>query len=351
MRWGSEVGVAPVVRLVALYTALLGLTLLVFSSFVLTRVVVTPLDKLRLAAGHVAEGGAELVVPKGGSAELLELGASLATMCAKLRAEEHKLRDKVEELHAASEKLKQAQDTVVRSERLASVGKLAAGLAHELGNPIAAILSFQELLADSSNLDDDERDFLSRMNKETERVHRILRDLLDFARPAASVVSASEDGMASASVHGAIEHVLHLVRPQKAFADVDLRTDLGERQPAVAMAAERLEQVLLNLLLNAADVVPKPGGVIALSLIANDTHVELSIEDNGGGIDPEVADRLFEPFVTTKEIGKGTGLGLAVCRGLVEAVGGEIRVEEGDQGARFVLGLPRAGVATSAAEA
>jgi signal transduction histidine kinase len=362
----AAVGAGPTVRLVALYTGLLGLGLLVFSYFVLTRLVVGPIERLSRAAGRVAEGARELAVPDAGARELVDLGASLATMTGHLRAEEQKLRHKIAEVLAAEESLRQkvgeleaaraqlerandelrrAQDTLVRSERLASVGRLAAGLAHEIGNPIAAILSFQELLLDDE-LTAEQREFVERMKRETERVHRVLRDLLDFARPAARAISVSlapDDGEAGASVPAAVEQVVALVRPQKSFAGVEILTAFEEGVPPVAMRAERIEQVLLNLMLNAADAVPHPGGEIFVRVTRVRGTVEIAVEDNGGGIPPTVRDRLFEPFFTTKEVGKGTGLGLAVCRGLVEAVGGRIRAEDGAAGARFVLALPVAG--------
>ncbi len=336
----SAVGVGPLVRLSALYIGLLGLTLLVFSYFVLTRIVVTPIEGLQRAARRVAEGERSLSVTRAGGRELIELGESLAAMTAALRAEEEQLRRNVAELEQASDDLRRAQETVVRSERLASVGRLAAGLAHEIGNPIAAILSFQELLLDGE-LGEDERDFVLRMKRETERVHQILRDLLDFARPAARGDSAV-DVTVVASVKEAIEHVTALVRPQKSFQGVALEVEVADGLPAVAMHAERIEQVLLNLMLNAADAVAGAAEQGRVSVVAADAGqaVEIRIEDNGGGVEPSVRDRLFEPFVTTKEVGKGTGLGLAVCRGLVESAGGSIELEDGAEGARFVLRLP-----------
>ena len=336
----SATRVAPLVRLLALYTGLLALALLVFLYFVLTRIVVAPIDQLSRAAGKVAAGDRELSVPRSGGRELLELGSSLATMTTSLRAEERKLREKIDELRRTTEELQRAQDTVIRTERLASVGRLAAGLAHEIGNPISAILSFQELLLDGE-LDDDQRDFIERMKRETERVNRVLRDLLDFARPAAKGDGLPADDLgASASMAEAIEHIDALVRPQKSFNGVELLCVVEEGLPPVAMDHERVEQVLLNLLLNAADAVPRPGGRVAIEAQLKDDQIRVHIEDNGGGIEPSIRGSLFEPFVSTKEVGKGTGLGLAVCRGLVESAGGTIDVEEGAEGARFVLGLP-----------
>ncbi len=344
----QAVHAAPVVRLVGLYMGLLALALLLSSYLVLTRLVVTPVENLSRAAGKVADGASALSAPAAGGRELVDLGSSLAKMTARLRADEEALEKQLDELRATTAELARAQDTVIRGERLASVGRLAAGLAHEIGNPIAAILSFQELLLDSPNLDAEERDFLVRMKRETERVHRILRDLLDFARPARGGEPLSGSG-ATGSVGDAIDHVVQLVRPQKTFRDVELITAVEGDLPFVTMLPERIEQVVLNLVINACDVVPKPGGQITIRAESHAPGVRFTIEDNGGGIAPSVKGRLFEPFVTTKDVGKGTGLGLAVCRGLIESAGGTIAVEDGVAGARFVIELPGAGEIHSAA--
>jgi len=348
--------VAPLVRLVALYTGVVALALLVFAYFALTRLIVQPLDDLSRAAGRVVDGARSLDVPRRGARELLELGQSLARMTERLRAdeealraEEEALRAKVAEAERYANDLSRAQETLIRSERLASVGRLAAGLAHEIGNPIAAILGFQELLLAGGLEPDEERDFIERMKRETERIHRILRDLLDFARPAPHSLRQGALGLELfGRVADAAADVLSLVRPQKAFRDVALDVDIAPDLPPVRLAGPRLVQVLLNLLLNAAAAVPEVGGRITLRAArlgsADGDHVRIEIEDNGPGIAPEVRVQLFEPFVTTKEVGKGTGLGLAVCRGLIDSAGGVITLDEKSDlgGARFVIDLPAA---------
>ena len=332
---------APLIRLLGLYMGIFAFALLVFTYIAMTRLVVDPIERLSRAAGKVAEGARRLEAPKAGARELAELGESLARMTERLRADEESLRSKIAETERFAAELKGAQERLVRSERLASVGRLAAGLAHEIGNPIAAILGFQELLLAGGLDEAEQRDFLARMKRETERIHRILRDLLDFARPATSVRGSAQDPAAQGSVPGAIEAALSLVRPQRALRDVAITTDVDPSLPLVPLSEERLVQVLLNLLFNAADAVPKDGGAIAVRAKRAADGVRIEVEDNGPGVAPSIRDRLFEPFVTTKDVGKGTGLGLAVCRGLAESAGGSIAAEEGATGgARFVLTLP-----------
>jgi signal transduction histidine kinase len=339
--------VQPLTRLVGLYTGLLGLALLVFIYLVLTRVVVRPIDELSHAARRVADGMRQLSVPRIGARELSDLGSSLAAMTTTMRAEEEQLREKVEELEAAHAQISEAQDSLVRSERLASVGRLAAGLAHEIGNPISAIMGFQELMLAGELSPKEERDFLERMKRETDRVNKVLRDLLDFARPAARSLEGKYSEPPVCSLREVVEHVLALVRPQPTFVGVEVSSDIPPALPAVGMQRVHVEQVLLNLLLNAADAVSQDDARVWLRAECVDDTLRLTVEDSGGGIEPSVRARLFEPFVTTKEVGKGTGLGLAVCRGLIEAAGGHIDVEDGDAGARFVLILPRTKLRTS----
>ena len=335
---------APLVRLVGLYTLVVALALLVAAYFALTRLIVRPLDQLSRAAERVAGGARRFEVPPRGPRELAELGVSLRTMTEKLLAEEEALRKKVDEVERATRHLREAQDRLVRSERLASVGRLAAGLAHEIGNPIAALIGMQEILIEGGLEPEEQRDFLQRMRKETERIHRILKDLLQFARPGRG---PGEEEVDAGNVEVAVYDTVALVTPQKSLHDVDLAVDVFPELPPVSLSREHMVQVVLNLVLNAADACG-PGGKITVRARPAPNGVRLEVEDTGPGVAAEVRGRLFEPFVTTKDVGKGTGLGLAVCRGLVEAAGGSITLDESHApGARFVLDLPRADAARS----
>lgn len=328
---------APLIRLMGLYTGLVALGLLVMAYSALTRLIVRPLDGLSRAAQRVAEGARRLEVPRAGAYELAELGNSLNTMTERLLTEEESLRKKVEEVERATLSLQQAQERLVRSERLASVGRLAAGLAHEIGNPIAALIGFQDLLLAGGLGPEEERDFLQRMRRETERINRILRDLLQFARPG-GVETAR--GLDPGDVKQAADDTLALLSPQRIAKQVQIVLDVAPDLPLVALSREQLTQVFLNLLLNAADA-SGPGGRVYLEARISPRGVRCIVEDTGPGVPLSIRDRLFEPFVTTKEVGKGTGLGLAVCRGLVEAAGGSIALDSAHApGARFVLELP-----------
>jgi signal transduction histidine kinase len=331
------------VRLVALYMVTFGLALLVFAYLVLTHLIVRPVDHLVQAADRVASGARTLRVPRSGARELIELGASVQSMAEKLINEEAALILKVEELTQATTRLTVAQAQLVRSERLASVGRLAAGVAHEIGNPLAALIGMQELLLDGQLSPEAHRDFLARMRRETERIHTVVRDLLDFARPEENR-SSEGSGPSVADVRAVVDDVVGLLRPQKPFRTVRIEADIPQSLE-VALSAPRLTQVLLNIVLNAgAAVASTPsaeGKVVIRARRAEGGRVRIEVDDDGPGIAPELRQRLFEPFATTKDVGDGTGLGLAVCRGLVESVGGEVGVDWSyGPGARFYVVLP-----------
>lgn len=359
---GTRTG--PLLRLVAMYVGVIALALLVFVYIALGRLVVNPLDRLATAARRVADAPRPLDEPRAttdapslrrersapftdeatqGPRETRDLGRSLSAMTARLEAEETNLRTKVRELQQATTELQAAQAGLVRSERLASVGRLSAGLAHEIGNPLAAIAGMNELLLEGGLTDQEQRDFLERTQRELDRIARIVRELLAFARPD-QPHDADEPGDLGAALHD----LRKLLAPQKAFRSVDLHIDIAAPLPPVQLSREHLTQVGLNLLLNAAHAAPS--GSIWVGATASPASsgragapdgVRWTVEDDGPGVSPEVAARLFEPFVTTKPVGEGTGLGLAVCRGLVEGVGGTIELSRGDRGgACFVVWLP-----------
>lgn len=336
---------SQLVRGVALYMTVFAIAILAFAYIVLTRAIVRPIEELARAADRIASGGRDLDLPSKGAREIAELGSSVRAMTARLLKEEQALRSKVEELTTTTKRLGETREQLAGSERMASVGKLAAGVAHEIGNPIAAIMGMHDLIEDAETTDDIRADFLKRMRKETERIHVVVRDLLDYARP-------EEDGPASirparALVSEVIDDALNLVRPQKEFKAIETRIEL-EPDLAVTLSPQRLTQVLLNLLLNAGAAISlaasaKTPTVTVRAKRLEDGVVRIEVEDDGPGVPKDVAPKIFDPFVTTKDVGAGTGLGLAVCRGIVEGAKGRIFVDaDYTDGARFVVELPAA---------
>jgi signal transduction histidine kinase len=339
---------APLVRLVALYMVVFALALLTFAYFALTRLIVRPVDALVRAADRVATGARSLAVPRAGASELWELGVSVQAMTERLVAEEDKMRAKVDELTRTTARLTETRDQLVRSEQMASVGRLAAGLAHEIGNPIAAILGMEDLLLEGGLSTEEQRDFLARMKRETERISGVLRDLLDFARPEGDghgAPSLSSALAAPVDVASVANDVFALLRPQRPFKTVRLVADFPAEPVPVRLGAQRLTQVLLNVVMNAGHAIAARGATEADAVTVrarrDGDRARIEIEDTGPGVPVTMRERIFEPFVTTKDVGEGTGLGLAVCRGVVEAAGGTIAVDPTFiAGARIAIVLP-----------
>ncbi|MBK8170910.1 MAG: HAMP domain-containing protein [Sandaracinaceae bacterium] len=320
-----------------LYAGVTVVAILFLTYMTLTRLFVTPVERLTRASERLATGNLQVSVPVTGAAEVAQLAAAFNQMAGQLRRDRGALEERLRELEATTKELQSAQEQVVRSEKLASVGRLAAGIAHEIGNPLAAILGLVDLMRQGGLDSAEEKEFLSRIHGETERIHRIIRDLLDFARHGQR---DAKDDASVANVRAVVDDAVSLVAPQK-----DLRAIVIEREiadvPDVRGSSDRLTQVVLNLLLNAADAM-QGAGVIRISVEHDATAetVRLIVSDTGPGIAKDILPRLFEPFVTSKPAGEGTGLGLAVCHTLVEEMGGTLRAENApDGGARFTVAL------------
>ena len=326
---------------VALYMILFALALFTFAYFSLTYLIVKPIEGLISSADNVARGARALTVPRSGSSEIAELGERLQKMTERLVRDESLMREKVDELTRATDQLSTAQSQLIRSERLASVGQLAAGIAHEIGNPLAAIIGMHDLM-DEGLSPEEKADFLRRMRTETERINTVVRNLLDFARAEKAGNDAPTD---TANLRAVIHDAFALVRPQKHFKSISLRAEV-QVDAEVRMSTAHLTQLLLNLLMNAGASVWRKdpnGGEITVRVTDANDRIRIEVEDNGLGVAAEVRSTLFEPFVTTKEVGEGTGLGLSVCRGLAEGAGGTLSLDTSyAAGARFVLILSRA---------
>ena len=338
MRVRESEAVSPLGRLLRLYSLLTGALILAVVYVALTRLIVRPVENLTLA---VERRKTELLthddaISIAGAAEVVRLGVAFNALARDLRLEKAALEARLRELEQTTQVLRSTQDQLIRSEKLAGVGRLAAGVAHEIGNPLAAILGLVELLQLGSLSPSEESEFLARIRNETERIHLIIRDLLDYARTQPQQVEH-----ASADLEKVVEEAVALVAPQKDLRRITLERRVHGSEVRVRGSAHELTQIVVNLLLNAADAVHGEGHVM-IELSPRGDLLELSISDSGAGIPAAVRDKLFDPFVTTKPAGQGTGLGLAVCHAIVERLGGSISGENlPERGARFTVRLPR----------
>ncbi|HSG07810.1 MAG TPA: ATP-binding protein [Longimicrobiales bacterium] len=360
---------------VVLVVADLGV-LFVFGGALVRRSVIAPMEHLAGDAQRIAEGDLHHRTGGSGSREFDQLGLSINAMADRLIADQRLLAENVASLDRTNEELVLARDQVIQAARLASVGTLAAGIAHEVGNPLGAIMAFADVAKARADRAGGDTELLDSIRQEAQRIDRIVRGLLDYARPSAADVGPSPP-------KEVVERVRDLLESQGKLDHVTHDWLLDEEVPDVVMEPQRLEQVLVNLVLNALDALEgtdeprvvvrlwaEEGGVARLPfrraedppginykhrrrvskdeggkgidpLFTAPLVAVLEVEDNGPGIAGTMLDRVFDPFFTTKEPGKGTGLGLSICARLVEGMGGRITVaNKDDGGARFTIRLP-----------
>jgi two-component system NtrC family sensor kinase len=323
--------------LLVLYLLVHGIAILAFGYFSLTHLIVRPIDRLRLKAVRLGEGKFTVETERRGASEIQEVGEALSSAAARLKKGRDELVEKIDQLEKARAEILKTQDAVLRSQKLASVGRLTAGVAHEVGNPLTAILGFIDVLGDESLPAAERREYLDRMRQEAERVSRIIRDLLTFARADGKEVERVDMGRV-------VREACDIMKPQKLFKNVRIDCRLDEKAPAVKASRDRMTQVVVNLMLNAAEAMVGDGAVtITLSREEDGKTLALAVEDSGPGIPPDIVEAIFEPFVTTKPEGQGTGLGLSVCHGIVRSYGGTLTAgNRPEGGARFTLRLPAA---------
>jgi len=331
-----------------------ALLVIVLAALFLTRSVTGPLKRLEAAARRVAAGDLEQDVFAEGEAEIRALSQAFSVMTSRLRDNRRIMQDQIErlshqaaELEAKQKELDASYQRLVQTEKFASVGRLAAGIAHEVGNPLTALQGYVEMLRGGDLDAKTEADFLQRMNQELKRMDAIIRGLLDYAR-------REKETVQPVVVRKAVLHAGELVKVQRRFAGVDIVVRVTDDLRAAA-SPNRLVQVLVNLFLNAADAMEGHGTIVVEEESVEDGEaasaetIRLLVRDTGPGIAPEIRDQVFDPFFTTKDVGQGTGLGLSVSLALVEAMGGHLEfvdqgpleVENSEQGTVFRMVLRR----------
>jgi signal transduction histidine kinase len=250
---------------------------------------------------------------------------------------EHKVRERTAQLEKAITSLQDTQAQLMQSEKLATIGTLAGGVAHEINNPLAAILANVQLLRLDAQ-DEDALESLALIENGAKRCKHIVEGLLNYAR-------ASAPEHRSFSVNDVVRDTLSLLDHQLRHADVDLVLELGEVAPVIGVATE-LGQVFTNLVVNALDALAerRKRGKLVIRSGLEGKQVVVEVEDDGGGIEEHVLHRIFDPFFTTKQVGKGTGLGLSVSQQIAVNFGGRIEASSRPgEGSTFRVVLPATG--------
>lgn len=324
-----------------------------FGASLLRRRVVLPLRRLAASARSLADGATGVRAPVDGTRETAEVAIAFNEMTEALANRTEALEKAVAELRQTNRELRDAQAGLARAERLAAVGRLAAGVAHEVGNPMGALLAFLDLAGRDPGISDASRSHLARAAAQVERVRKILRQMLDFSRP-------ERRNAVVFDLSAVAEETAALLRAQSSGRGIEITTRRDGALPMVIGDPAAAAQILLNLGLNALDAVAgvdaprvqfrlQPATLQCRAADAGATAtvnrrrpdaVACVVEDSGPGVAPEDRERIFDPFFTTKAPGQGTGLGLSSAARLAEELGGTVELLPGEGGARFALRLP-----------
>jgi two-component system, NtrC family, sensor kinase len=312
---------------------------IIVTTYFMTRSMTKPLEEMAAATRRISAGEFDVTVHQDAPGEIGVLAESFNSMLAGLRQMKSDLEDwgRTLERRVAqrSEEVMTMQSRVAESDRLASLGMLAAGVAHEINNPMGGILALTSLALEDMPADDPHRSNLEEVVRQTERCRDIVRGLLEFSRQ-------SHTDTELVSMNQVVRSTLLLISNQALFHNVRVVEMLAPDLPWVTAQRSQLEQVCMNLVVNAAQSLAGAGTVTIETLHHTDLdQVELRVSDTGRGIEQDKINRIFDPFFTTKDDGHGTGLGLSIAYGIVTKHGGSISVEsEVGTGSTFIVRFP-----------
>ena len=285
------------------------------------KAIIKPISLLVKASRQISGGDFSAKVNVETRDELGELEMAFNAMALALKERDEELRN-------------QTQRQLMRSEKLAALGRMAAGIAHEINNPLTGVLMYSHLLLDSLPEGDQNWEDADVIVKETTRCRELIRDLLDFSR---ETIPHKEQ----VNINEIIIKTISIIEKQVYFENVEIIKELSEGLPEIMIDINQFEQVLINLALNAVESMSDGGKLIVRTMALESTSVIIKVIDTGSGIPEENIDKIFDPFFTTKEVGKGTGLGLAVTYGIIQRHGGQISVESSiGSGTTFTITLP-----------
>lgn len=317
---------------VMLYILLFGLILTLFGSYLLNKGVIRPVMLLHSATEQISQGNLGQQVKITNPLELSELADSFNRMSNALHTGRQKEQQQISALAKTNAALLRTRNELTQAAKMASIGHLAAGMAHEIGNPLGALTGYLDLL----NQETDKVEIVGAAQNEAARIDRLVRDLLDYAHPESGASEPIDPG----------EVLLSSVRiliQQGGLGESRVKMDIPPALPLIGIAAHRLQQVLINLLQNAVDA-SLPDTTITLGASTASASVLINVSNQGEQIPAEELTSLFDPFFTTKSPDKGRGLGLFVCHNIISDAGGRIEVSSSPEGlTSFTLELPVVG--------
>jgi two-component system NtrC family sensor kinase len=328
------------VMLTFLVVCLVGLVIVFALTYLMTRTTIRPLEEMVHATKAIASGNLDVRVAVRARDETGELAGSFNNMLDSLQTMKSQLEDWARTLEVRvqerTDQLVAVQSRMAQSEKLASIGRLAAGVAHGINNPLGGILALTMLALEECDANHPLREDLETIVAQAKRCRDIVKGLLDFSRQ-------SETRASNVNVNEIVESTISLLERQALFYNVRTVRKFTDDLPWVKVDPGQLQEVLVNIVLNAVDAMEQ-SGVLTVETDADPerAHVVIRINDTGKGIPPDVLPLVFEPFFTTKKVGEGTGLGLAIAHGIVTRAGGTVDVKSAPGNTTFTVRLPAA---------
>lgn len=333
-------------RIILYYILINAIIFTMIGTYHFYTIITKPLQRLFKRANQYAYDDDLFMLSTTNNNEFSKISSTMNQMLQRIIADKAELKQTVESLGKANLKIKHTQNELVRAEKLATVGRLSSGVAHEIGNPVGIVLGYLELLKQDLLTPEEKMECINRSEQEINRINVIIRQLLDFARP-------SDIEKENFNVHDLIEDVVTSFKLQPQHNKITFDLSLHAETGIIFGDKNLLRQVFLNLLINAADAISskpveenplieiKTVNVIEESNNISRQFLKIKFKDNGYGISKEYIENIFDPFYTTKEPGRGTGLGLSISFKIIEALGGSLHAESNTgKGATMIISLP-----------
>ncbi len=323
------------------YVVIFFVAISIALGFILYKIVSKPISELAHGMGKVASGDLDYSVPINSEDEMGTLARTFNSMIFDIKAARDQRERWTETLQAEiakkTEEMRKTHASLVQTEKLASLGRMSAGVAHEINNPLTGIVTFAHLLKKRVSPGSTDEEDLDMIIEQAERCTKIIKNLLTFSR-----ITPSEKG--EININDMLNRTIYMVKNQVRFHNIKFNIEFEQPSFIVLGDASQFQQIFLNMFINAADAMSNKGTITIVTrriLEDNAPYVEIEFSDTGCGMSEETLGKLFEPFFTTKPVGKGTGLGLSVSHGIVKHYGGSISVKSTiGKGTSFFVKLP-----------
>jgi signal transduction histidine kinase len=313
-----------------LFANIVFAVILILLAIIFSRHITTPIHKLIEASHKIGQGNLEEKIDVNTNDEIMILASEFELMRTRLQESYQGMEEKIER---RTQELQEAQAQISHQEKMASLGMMAAGIAHEIGNPLTSISSMAQVIK-RRNENPQISEYVTNILKNIDRISRIVRELVDFSRPSSYKEAISD-------INEIIKSAVGIIKYDRRSKNLKYMLILDPELPKTIIVSDHLLQVFLNILINSVDASEGFGDEITVKSFSKSGNVYVEITDKGSGIRADIQKKIFEPFYTTKEVGKGTGLGLTVSYGFIQKLNGEIKVKsDKGKGSTFTVIFP-----------